>query len=247
MAETYVGGFHAVTALLEDAERKPREILLADTRHDQRARRLMEAAAKARVTVRHVGRDLLDVYAPGLRHQGVLAAIEASGVAGEEILDLPASPERLILALDGVQDPHNLGACLRTAEAVGVCAVIIPKDRAVGLTPAVRKAAAGAAERVPVAAVTNLVRALEKLKQLGYWITGLAGDAGESVFEADLTGPTVLVMGGEAEGLRRLTRETCDRVVRIPMAGSIESLNVSVAAAVCLYEAYRQRTGAGGA
>jgi 23S rRNA (guanosine2251-2'-O)-methyltransferase len=242
MAQTYIGGFHAVIAALEDGAHKPHEILLADTRHDQRARRLLEIAARAGVTVRHVGRDTLDIYAPGLRHQGVLAAIEASSVAGEEILDLPASPERLILALDGVQDPHNLGACLRTAEAVGACAVIIPKDRAVGLTPVVRKAAAGAAERVPVAAVTNLVRTLEKLQQLGYWITGLAGDADASLFEVDLTGPAVLVLGGEGEGLRRLTRETCDRLVRIPMVGGIESLNVSVAAAVCLYEAFRQRS-----
>ena len=241
MAETYIGGFHAVIAALEDGEHKPHEILLADTRHDQRAKRLMELAAKRKVTVRQVGRETLDIYAPGLRHQGVLAAIDAADVSGEEILDLPASPDRLILALDGVQDPHNLGACLRSAEAVGVSAVIIPKDRAVGLTPAVRKAAAGAAERVPVAAVTNLVRTLDKLKQLGYWITGLAGESKESLFDVDLTGPLVLVMGGEAEGLRRLTGETCDRVVRIPMVGRIESLNVSVAAAVCLYEAFRQR------
>ena len=157
------------------------------------------------------------------------------------MLDLPATPQRLLLMLDGVQDPHNLGACLRSAEAVGVDAVVVPKDRAVGLTPVVRKAAAGAAERVPVSAVTNLVRTLEKLKQLGYWVVGLAGDAEEDLYEVDLTGPLVVVMGGEAEGLRRLTRETCDRLVRIPMTGQIESLNVSVATAVCLYEAYRQR------
>lgn len=241
MSETYVGGFHAVIAALEQNTHKPREILLADTRHDQRARRLLDLAAKAKVTVRQVGRDTLDLYAPGLRHQGVLAAVEAAGLAGEEILDLPATAERMILVLDGVQDPHNLGACLRTAEAVGVAAVVIPKDRAVGLTPAVRKAAAGSAERVPVVAVTNLARTLEKLKQLGYWVTGLAGEAEESLYEVDLTGPLVLVMGGEAEGLRRLTADTCDRLARIPMVGDIESLNVSVAAAVCLYEAFRQR------
>jgi len=240
-AETYIGGFHAVTAALEDGASKPREILLADTRRDDRARRLLAAAAKAGVTVRNVSRETLDLRAPGLRHQGVLAAVEAAEVAGEDVLDVPATPERLILALDGVQDPHNLGACLRTAEAVGVAAVIIPKDRAVGLTPVARKVAAGAAERVPVVAVTNLVRSLEKLKQLGYWVTGLAGEGDETLFEVDLTGPLVLVMGAEGEGLRRLTRETCDRLVRIPMVGHIESLNVSVAAAVCLYEAFRQR------
>lgn len=244
MAETYIGGFHAVIAALEDGEIKPREVLLSETRRDERARRLYAAAAKAGVTVRQVSRDTLDLRAPGVRHQGVVAAVEAPDPVGEEVLDAPATDERLLLVLDGVQDPHNLGACLRTAEAVGVDAVIIPKDRAVGLTPVARKVAAGAAERVPVVAVTNLVRTLEKLKHLGYWITGLAGEAEESLYEVDLTGPLVLVMGAESEGLRRLTRETCDRLVHIPMCGDIESLNVSVAAAVSLYEAFRQRGGA---
>jgi 23S rRNA (guanosine2251-2'-O)-methyltransferase len=240
-AETYIGGFHAVMAALDDAARKPREILLADTRRDERARRLLDAATRAGVTVRQVSRETLDVYAPGLRHQGVIARIDAGEVAGEELLEVPATPDRLLLALDGVQDPHNLGACLRTAEAAGASAVIIPKDRSVGLTPVVRKVAAGAAERVPVVGVTNLVRTLERLKQLGYWVTGLAGEGSEILFDVDLTGPLVLVLGAEGEGLRRLTREHCDRVVHIPMCGRIESLNVSVAAAVSLYEAYRQR------
>lgn len=242
MSETYIGGFHAVIAAIEDGESKPREILLAETRRDARAEKLLELAAKRNITVRKVARDVLDIRAPGLRHQGVLAAINAADLGGEELIDLPATPERLVLALDGVQDPHNLGACLRTSEATGVDVVVIPKDRAVGVTPAVRSAAAGSAERVPVVAVTNLVRKLEQLKQLGYWVVGLAGEGDESLFDVDLTGPLVLVMGGESEGLRRLTRECCDRVVRIPMKGErIESLNVSVAAAVCLYEAYRQR------
>lgn len=238
---SYIGGFHAVIAALEDAKAKPREVLLADARRDARAQRLLAAAASAGVTVRKVSRDTLDLRAPGLRHQGVLAEIEAAEIGGEDLLDLPATPGRLILALDSVQDPHNLGACLRTAEAVGVDVVVIPKDRSVGLTPVVRKVAAGAAERVAVVGVTNLVRSLERLKTLGYWIVGLAGEGGESLFEIELTGPLVLVLGGEGEGLRRLTRETCDRLARIPMRGAIESLNVSVAAAVCLYEAFRQR------
>jgi 23S rRNA (guanosine2251-2'-O)-methyltransferase len=242
-AETYIGGFHAVIAALESGDNKPREILLADTRRDERACRLLQIAAKAGVTVRQVSRETLDLRAPGLRHQGVIAAIEAVAVVGEDVLYVPATPDRMILALDGVQDPHNLGACLRTAEAAGVCAVVIPKDRSVGLTPVVRKVAAGAAERVPVVGVTNLVRTLERLKELGYWVTGLAGESEESLYDIDLTGPLVIVMGGEGEGLRRLTRETCDRLVHIPMAGEIESLNVSVAAAVALYEAYRQRRG----
>jgi 23S rRNA (guanosine2251-2'-O)-methyltransferase len=242
MAETYIGGFHAVIAAIEDGDPKPREVLLAETRRDARAEKLMEIAARRKITVRIVARDTLDLYAPGLRHQGVLASIDAADISGEEVLDLPATPDRLILALDGVQDPHNLGACLRTAEAVGVAAIIIPKDRAVGLTPAVRSAAAGSAERVPVVAVTNLTRTLERLKELGYWITGLAGEGEETLYDIDLTGPLVLVMGGESDGLRRLTRESCDRLARIPMVGRIESLNVSVAAAVCLYEAFRQRS-----
>lgn len=239
--ETIIGGFHAVLAVLEDGADKPFEILLANSRRDERAARVLQLAHGLNVPVRHLSRGDLDLRAPGLRHQGVLAMMPQHHFHGEDVLDVPATPDRLILALDGVQDPHNLGACLRTAEAVGVNAVIIPKDRSAGLTAVARKAAAGAAERVPVVAVTNLARSLERLKELGYWLTGLAGEAQETLFEADLTGPLVLVMGAEGQGMRRLTRESCDRLVRIPMRGKAESLNVSVAAAVCLYEAFRQR------
>lgn len=241
MSDQYIGGFHAVMAALEDGAVKPYEILLADSRQDERARRLLALARELSVPVRSVSRSDLDIKAPELRHQGVLALIPEREYSGEDALEAPASPERLFLALDGVQDPHNLGACLRTAEAVGATAVIIPKDRSASLTPVALKAAAGSAERVPVIAVTNLSRTLERLKERGYWLTGLAGEAEETVFDADLTGPLVLVMGAEGAGLRRLTRETCDRLVKIPMLGKIESLNVSVAAAVCLYEAFRQR------
>lgn len=241
MSENYIGGFHAVMAALEDGAVKPFEILLSDSRQDERARRLLAAAQAASVPVRQVGKSELDMRAPGLRHQGVLALIPERELSGEDALEAPATPDRIFLALDGVQDPHNLGACLRTAEAVGATAVIIPKDRAAGLTPVAMKAAAGSAERVPVIPVTNLTRTLEQLKERGYWVTGLAGEAEETLFEVDLTGPLVLVMGAEGAGMRRLTRETCDRLVKIPMLGKTESLNVSVAAAVCLYEAYRQR------
>ncbi len=240
-SENYIGGFHAVMAALEDGAAKPHEIWLSDSRQDERARRLLQAARERGVPLRQVGRSDLDLRVPGLRHQGVIALMPAAEFEGEDALDAPATADRLFLALDGVQDPHNLGACLRTAEAVGATAIIIPKDRATGLTAVARKAAAGAAERVPVIAVTNLSRTLEDLKQRGYWLTGLAGEATETLYEVDLTGPLVLVMGAEGAGLRRLTRETCDRLVKIPMLGKTESLNVSVAAAVCLYEAFRQR------
>jgi len=241
MTEHYIGGFHAVMAALEDGAEKPFEILLSDSRQDERARRMLAAARAVSVPVRQVGKSELDMRAPGLRHQGVLALIPERQLAGEDALEAPATPDRLFLALDGVQDPHNLGACLRTAEAVGATAIIIPKDRAASLTAVAMKAAAGSAERVPVISVTNLTRTLELMKERGYWLTGLAGEAEETLFEVDLTGPLVLVMGAEGAGMRRLTRETCDRLVKIPMLGKTESLNVSVAAAVCLYEAFRQR------
>jgi 23S rRNA (guanosine2251-2'-O)-methyltransferase len=238
---TLIGGFHAVLAALEDAQDKPFEILLAEGRDDERTRRVRKLANEHGVRLRLAGRSDLDLKAPGLRHQGVLAYVPERAFDAEDLLYRPAEPQHLLLVLDGVQDPHNLGACLRTAEAVGVTAVIIPKDRSAGLTAVARKAAAGAAERVPLVAVTNLARTLARLKELGYWVTGLAGEAQETVFDVDLTGPVALVMGAEAEGLRRLTRDSCDRLVRIPMRGKTESLNVSVAAAVCLYEAFRQR------
>ncbi|MDB5968928.1 MAG: rRNA (guanosine-2-O-)-methyltransferase RlmB [Hydrocarboniphaga sp.] len=241
MSEHYIGGFHAVMAALEDGAVKPFEILLSDSRQDERARRMLALAHAVSVPVRQVSKSELDMRAPGLRHQGVLAQIPERELLGEDALEAPATPDRLFLALDGVQDPHNLGACLRTAEAVGATAVIIPKDRAASLTAVAMKAAAGSAERVPVISVTNLTRTLELMKERGYWLTGLAGEAEQTLYEVDLTGPLVLVMGAEGAGMRRLTRETCDRLVKIPMLGKTESLNVSVAAAVCLYEAFRQR------
>ncbi|HEX7381967.1 MAG TPA: 23S rRNA (guanosine(2251)-2'-O)-methyltransferase RlmB [Nevskiaceae bacterium] len=240
-SESWVGGFHAVQALLERDDARPREILLADTRRDRRAQELCQRAQRAGVPVRRVPRAELDLRAPGLRHQGVLAAADAATVDGGEALEVAATPDRLLLALDGVTDPHNLGACLRSAEAAGAAAVLVPRDRAAGLTPVARKAAAGAAERVPVAFVTNLSRSLETLKASGHWVVGLTGEAEKSLYDVDLRGPLVLVVGAEGSGLRRLTRERCDRLVRIPMRGGIASLNVSVAAAVCLYEAFRQR------
>jgi len=239
-SDRYIGGFHAVLAALE-SHTKPHEVLLSDSRQDERARRTAASARAHAVPVRIVPRSELDLLEPGLKHQGVLARMPAMDLAGEDLLDAPAEKHHLLLVLDGVTDPHNLGACMRTAEAAGVQVVIVPKDRAAGLTAVARKAAAGSAERVPLVAVTNLSRTLEKLKQNGYWLVGLDGEGTDALFDVDLTGPMVLVMGAEGQGMRRLTREACDRLVRIPMKGEIESLNVSVATAVCLYEAVRQR------
>ncbi len=239
---TLIGGIHAVTAALEDAHDKPFEVLVADSRQDERIRRVLELAKTLQVRYRMVPKSELDIKAPGLRHQGVIAYVPEKAFDTEDMLYRAAEPEHLLLVLDGVQDPHNLGACLRTAEAAGVTAVILPKDRSASLTAVARKSAAGAAERVPIVTVTNLSRTLTQLKELGYWVTGLAGEGTESIFDIDFTGPTVLVMGGEGEGMRRLTRDGCDRLARIPMQGKVESLNVSVATAVCLYEAMRQRT-----
>lgn len=240
-----IGGFHAVQAALDDAPEKPRQIWLLDNRQDERARRILASAKAHDVPVGRLGRGELDLKCPGLRHQGVVAELSPQEVRNDDVLSVPATPDRLILVLDCVQDPHNLGACLRTAEAAGVSAVIIPRDRSASLTAVARKAAAGSAERVPLLAVTNLARTLERLQTLGYWITGLDGEASELLYQADFTGPTVLVMGAEGEGMRRLTREHCDRLVKIPMVGKVESLNVSVAAAVCLFEVVRQRPGRG--
>src|SRR5690606_2772877 len=197
----------------------------------------------SRVTVGHKDRQELDEWAGG-GHQGVVAEVSPSQVWGEnmldELLERTEGPA-LLLVLDGVTDPHNLGACLRTADAAGAQAVIVPKDKSATLNATVRKVACGAAEVIPLVAVTNLARTLEKLQKKGLWIVGTAGEADKELYDLDLSGPTVLVMGAEGKGMRRLTRERCDFLARLPMAGSVSSLNVSVATGVCLFEALRQR------
>src|SRR5690606_24621004 len=198
------------------------------------------------ITIIHATRDELEALAPG-NHQGVVALCESGEVRDEHFLfehlaTLGHPP--LLLVLDGITDPHNLGACLRTADAAGVDLVIAPKDNSVGITATVRKVASGAAETVPFVVVTNLARTLKQLQGAGMWIIGTDGEAPVTVYQADLKGPLALVMGAEGKGMRRLTRETCDGLVKLPMAGSVSSLNVSVAAGICLYEAVRQRAGA---
>ena len=238
-------GVHAVEALLRHHPKRVKQVWLAESRQDPRIQALLALAAESRVSVGNCERREMDAWVEGV-HQGVVAEVSPSQVWGEamleELLDRSEGVP-LLLVLDGVTDPHNLGACLRTADAAGALAVIVPKDKSATLNATVRKVACGAAEVIPLVAVTNLARTLEKLQQRGLWLVGTAGEAEQELYQQDMTGPTVLVRGAEGRGVRRLTREHCDYLVRLPMAGSVSSLNVSVAAGVCLFEAVRQRAG----
>jgi 23S rRNA (guanosine2251-2'-O)-methyltransferase len=244
MASPVAYGVHTVRVLLTRTPARVRRVLLAGGKDAGRLAELRTLATRHGIQVTTVDDATLDKLAEGGRHQGVLAEVTArSGdpeTQLEEALEAASGPP-LLLVLDGVQDPHNLGACLRSADAAGVTAVIVPRDRAAGLTPVVRKVAAGAAETVPLVSVVNLARTLRELKERGIWLTGTDDSADKSLYDVDLKGPLALVMGSEGEGMRRLTRECCDQLVSIPMGGAVESLNVSVAAGVVLFEAVRQR------
>ena len=245
MSESWIVGINPVEGALSNDAERVRELVIEQGQRNARVLELGERAKALKITVNHRPREQLDKLAGEARHQGVAALYEAPPIAHEN--DLAALMERdgsntLVLVLDGVTDPHNLGACLRSAAAAKVTAVIVPKDRAVGLTPVVRRASAGGADRVPLIAVTNLARTLRELKDAGVWITGLAGDTDTSIYGVDFKGPVALVLGGEGEGIRRLTRELCHFVAKIPMPGTMESLNVSVATGVVLFEALRQRS-----
>ncbi len=238
-----VYGPHAVRALLM---RRPADVIRLTLAQDPDARqRELQRLAKEKGVPAMVATTVeLDRLCGGAAHQGAVAEVRASAALNEnDLLDLlvAAPSPALVLVLDGVTDPHNLGACLRTADAAGATAVVAPRDRAAGLTPAVRKVAAGAAETVPFAQVTNLARTLRDLKAAGLWIVGTAADADREWHAADLTGPLAIVMGSEGQGLRRLTRDSCDFCIRLPMLGAVESLNVSVATGIVLFEALRQR------
>lgn len=240
----WIAGINAVSAAVEHDAEHVREVLIEAGAKNPRLGEIEAQARRRDIDVRRVAKQALDGVAGGLRHQGVAARYAAARTWDES--ELPglvdaAQGRALVLVLDGVQDPHNLGACLRSAAAAGVTAVVIPKDKAVQVNATVRKTSAGAADTVPVVRATNLARCLRDLQKLGVWIYGLAGDADASVYGLDLTGNVALVLGGEADGLRRLTREHCDGLVRIPMPGGFESLNVSVASGVALFEAVRQR------
>lgn len=244
--ESLIFGLHAVQAAIASNAQNITALWLDDSRRDKRMQSLADSAEAQGLEVQWLGKKELDKFSKGERHQGVVARIKATKTWSETDLEnLLTGLDRppLFLVLDGVQDPHNLGACLRTADAVGVDAVIAPRDRACGLNATVRKVACGAAETIPFVSVTNLARTLRTLNHAGVTLVGAAGEAEQSLYQAELTGPLAIVMGAEEKGLRRLTREHCDSLVYIPMQGSVESLNVSAAAAVCLFEAARQRRG----
>lgn len=247
----WIAGINAVAAAIEHDAGNVREVLLEAGARNPRIAELEADARRKGIDVRRVAQQALDGVAGGLRHQGAVARYAAAKTWDEH--ELPALVEAaagkaLLLVLDGVQDPHNLGACLRSAAAAGATAVVIPRDKAVQVNATVRKTSAGAADSVPVVRVTNLSRTLRDLQKLGVWLYGLAGEATASLYALDLRDNVALVLGGEADGLRRLTREHCDQLVTIPMPGAgatagVESLNVSVAAGIVLFEAVRQRGG----
>lgn len=242
----FVFGIHAVQSLLRNHPEKVIRLMILNGRHDRRLEKLLKDSHG--IERSYLKRAKLDELVSGENHQGVVAqclvSMEKSLHWDEEKLLSTIEQQQapaLILVLDGITDPHNLGACLRTADAAGALAVLSAKDKSVGITPVVSKVACGAAETVPFVQVTNLVRSLKKLQQLGVWVIGTSGDAKQSIYQAKLTGAIALVMGSEGKGMRRLTTDTCDELIKIPMAGQVSSLNVSVATGVTLFEIVRQR------
>ena len=236
-------GFHAVAARIRHDASTIEEIYVDATRHDRRMGDLLRSAKSANVRIIQADDQRLDAMVGTRRHQGVVASAGEISLARNlsELIDGIQGPP-LLLLLDGVTDPHNLGACLRVADGAGAHAVIAPKDHAVGINATVAKVASGAAETVPYFMVTNLARTLNELKERNIWIIGTSDDAPKTLYQVDLKGATALVLGAEGDGMRQLTRKTCDELISIPMCGGVESLNVSVASGVCLYEARRQRT-----
>ncbi|HEY9460743.1 MAG TPA: 23S rRNA (guanosine(2251)-2'-O)-methyltransferase RlmB [Paralcaligenes sp.] len=245
-SQQVLAGFHAVVARMRHAPASIKELYVEASRHDKRMQSFIEQAQAANLRIHPVPADRLDGLSHGVKHQGVVALADEAELAVDvdEVLDMLEDKNQaaLFLILDGVTDPHNLGACLRTADAAGVHAVIAPRDRAVGLNSTVRRVACGAAESVPYIMVTNLARTMRQLKSRDVWLMGTDDQASRNVYQTDARRAMGWVLGAEGEGMRRLTRETCDELVKIPMLGSVESLNVSVASAVCLYETVRQRS-----
>lgn len=240
-------GIHAVNELLKRSPERFIELWLLKGREDERLTPIINLARKYGIPAQAVGRKVLDDKSDGEQHQGVVARVKPGKNYSENDLDdILSQAEKkgqqpFLLILDGVTDTHNLGACIRNADAAGVQAIIVPKDNAARLTATVRKVAVGAAETVPLVQVTNLSRTMKQLQQMGVWIIGTAGETDTCLYDVKLAGPMALVMGAEGKGMRRLTRENCDQLVKLPMAGSVSSLNVSVATGICLFEIVRQR------
>lgn len=243
MKNNIVYGIHAVESILKKNPDRVLRLLLTRERGDQKIQALHDLAKKNQIKIEMVERNELDDLSDNENHQGVLAFCQITQNFSEADLEIILEKEEkpFFLILDGVQDPHNLGACLRSADAAGVHAVIAPRDKAVGITPTVSKVASGAAESVPFIQVTNLVRTIKFLQEQGVWVYGAAGEAEKDLFSADLKGRVAIVLGAEGSGLRRLTRENCDVLLKIPMHGTVSSLNVSVATGIFLFEAVRQR------
>ncbi|MCG9789989.1 23S rRNA (guanosine(2251)-2'-O)-methyltransferase RlmB [Vibrio barjaei] len=243
MSNEFIYGIHAVKAVLERDPVRFIEAYVLKGRQDERLMPVLNELTQIGVSIQQMNRKTLDDKAHGANHQGIIAKVKPAKQLNENDLDsiLSLHAQPLLLILDGVTDPHNLGACLRNADAAGVAAVIVPKDRSAPLTATVSKVACGAAETVPLVRVTNLARTMRALQEQGIWIAGTAGEATHDIYQAKLDGPLAIVMGAEGDGMRRLTRETCDDLIKIPMAGSVSSLNVSVASGICLFEAVRQR------
>jgi 23S rRNA (guanosine2251-2'-O)-methyltransferase len=244
MSTKLLYGFHAVGVRLKTAPQTLKEVYVLANRQDARMRQFQARAKEAGIRLIEADAMRLANLCGGHHHQGVVALAEPAPTShnlGELLEDLPEQNPALVLVLDGVTDPHNLGACLRSADGAGAHAVVAPKDHAVGLNATVAKVASGAADTVPYFMVTNLARSLTEMKDAGLWVIGTSDDAEQSLYDVDLSGPVALVLGAEGKGMRQLTRKHCDQLVHIPMQGGVESLNVSVASAVCLYEALRQR------
>ena len=238
-----VFGIHAVQALLDSDPQRFQEVFILKGRDDRRLQTLVKALEAQGIVIQVASKQVLDSKSEGAVHQGIIARVKPGRQYQEgDLPDLLASLDSpFLLILDGVTDPHNLGACMRSADAAGVHAIILPKDRSAQLNATAKKVASGAAEHIPLIRVTNLARTMRVLQEANVWIVGTAGEADHTLYQSKMTGRLALVMGAEGEGMRRLTREHCDELISIPMAGSVSSLNVSVATGVCLFEAVRQR------
>ena len=246
MSNEFIYGIHAVKAVLEREPERFIEAFVLKGRQDDRLMPILNDLQVCGVSIQQMTRKTLDDKARGANNQGIIARVKPAKQLNENDIDgiLAQHESPLLLVLDGVTDPHNLGACLRNADAAGVAAIIVPKDRSAPMNATVSKVACGAAEVVPLIRVTNLARTMRTLQEQGIWFVGTAGEATHDIYQAKLTGPLAIVMGAEGDGMRRLTRETCDDLIKIPMAGSVSSLNVSVASGICLFEAVRQRIAA---